>query len=326
MALGGHLFGQATDSFDIATFNAPAGWGKARIIDSYRISTSSTTGPEFCLITITKSMPALGNSRVNFDAAWQTLVREAVGATAAPEVAAPVDTGDGWEAVSGHSLFAKDGANGVALLATITGHSTMMNVLILTNSKIYQKEIAAFLDSVRLKAPAAAAGGDVSAVVGKWAMTTGSGYARNNGTSSYVKREYTFSPGGTYVFLVKTFSYTMRELLFTREEGTYTLSGGSLTITPKSGYIEQWTKAKVAEADGRLSETDNWGKLVSTQKTKLETVTYRISKEYFSGIDEWQLIMQASAPTSREGPFVSSTDHPNSYFYKTQKWPIEPPK
>ena len=116
MALGGHLFGQATDSFDIATFNAPAGWGKARIIDSYRISTSSTTGPEFCLITITKSMPALGNSRVNFDAAWQTLVREAVGATAAPEVAAPVDTGDGWEAVSGHSLFAKDGANGVALL------------------------------------------------------------------------------------------------------------------------------------------------------------------------------------------------------------------
>ena len=35
-------------------------------------------------------------------------------------------------------------------------------------------------------------------------------------------------------------------------------------------------------------------------KPFLETVTYRISKEYFSGIDEWQLIMQASAPTSRE--------------------------
>jgi starvation-inducible outer membrane lipoprotein len=118
----------------------------------------------------------------------------------------------------------------------------------------------------------------------------------------------------------------MRNLLFTKETGTYQLNGNSLTLIPQKGYIQAWTKGSVVDSTGRRSETDNWGKLVSTQPTKLEKVTYQISKQYFSGIQEWQLVMQAVKPTERDGPFTANAAFPNSWLYGTQKFPIVPPQ
>jgi hypothetical protein len=153
LVLCGSLLGQGPDTFDISTFKTPAGWKKHVSSDQLRISTASSKGPEFCVITMTRSMPSLGNSRKNFDAAWQTLVK-AVGVTTAPDIDKPIDTGGGWEVLSGNSTFTKDGTNGVALLVTITGHSTMMNVLVLTNTQLYDDAVTDFIESVTLKAPA----------------------------------------------------------------------------------------------------------------------------------------------------------------------------
>jgi hypothetical protein len=211
----------------------------------------------------------------------------------------------------------------------------MVNALVLTNTQAYEPTITAFLNSISFKKPdqsttvrPADAGSEATDVVGSWgaASSNQSSYAVSNGLGGYIKKQYTFSPNGTYEFLVKTFQYTMRNLLFTKETGTYQLNGNSLTLIPQKGYIQEWTKAAVVDNTGRRSETDNWGKLVSTGATKLEKVTYQISKRYFSGIQEWQLVMQASKQTERDGPFTTNADFPNSWLYGTQKYPIVPPQ
>lgn len=325
-------FAQAKETFDIATFQTPKGWNKQAGQDSLRISTENG-GDAFCLITIFKSIQGLSDPKENFGAAWETIVKEAVNVASEPEVTGPSPADNGWEAVVGAAPFEKDGIKGIAMLVTASGGGKMVNSLILTNSQNYESEIRAFLASIKLKTPdatpvrnAAKSGSDVSAIVGKWGMTSSDQTSPALGGGGYIARQYDFYPDGTYVFMIKTFAYTSRELLFTKETGKYRLVGNRLTITPQKGYIQSWTKGKVIESDGRTSETDKWGKLVKTQNRPLETVTYEISREYFSGIGEWQLVLRTSAPTQREGPFVSSSAFPNSYIYGTQKYPVEPPK
>ena len=333
LLLSGVALSQTTETFDIATFKAPLGWKKE--VKEKVLQLSIDDGADaYCLITLFKSIPSAGDSTDSFKASWATIVKETVNPTSGPQML-PADNKEEWKAVGGYAPFDKEGAKGVVVLLNISGYGKMVNVLVLTNTQKYEPTMTAFLESISLKTPeaspvqtAAPAGGDVSAIVGSWGMTTSdqSSFAMSHGTSGYIKRQYDFSPNGTYVFMVKTFSYAMSDLLFTKETGTYRLVGNSLTITPQTGYIQGWTKGTVIGGDGRVSQSDYWGKLVKTQPTKLEMVTYQISKEYFSGIDEWQLVMRTAVPTQREGPFVSSSTFPNSYFYKTQKYPVEPPK
>jgi len=333
LALTTASFGQKSETFDIATFRIPGGWTKQAGQNSLQISTEDGQNA-YCLITLFKAIPAVGSADENFQASWETIVKEAVTVNAKAEMM-PANNKEEWKALGGFSPFEKEGQKGVAVLLNISGYGKMVNVLVLTNTQKFEPNITAFLESMSLKAPATVpaqtsppTSADVSAIVGSWGMTTNnqSAYAMNNGISGYIKRQYDFNSNGTYVFMIKTFMPTSSELLFTKETGTYKLNGNSLTITPQKGYIQGWTKGTVVGGDGRASTTDKWGKLVKTQPTKLEAVTYQISKEYFSGIDEWQLVMRTAAPTQREGPFVSGSAFPNSYFYKTQKYPVEPPQ
>ncbi len=320
---------QAPETFDVATFKSPKGWQKQAGANSVQFSTSSNA--DYCLITLFKSIPGLGDSKENFDAAWGTIVKETVTVSSAPEMAA-TSTENGWEIQTGYSPFEKDGAKGSAMLVTASGFGKMVNALILTNAPSYEPAISAFLGSIKLKKlavvvkPRLEDASDVSAIVGSWGMDSSDQRSPAVGGGGYIKRQYDFNGDGTYVFMIKTFSYVSTELLFTKETGTYRLNGNSLTVTPKKGSIQAWTKGTVIEAGGRKAQTDNWGNLVKTQPSNLETVTYQISKEYFSGIDEWQLVMRTATPTQREGPFVNNSAFPNSYFYKTQKYPIEPPR
>jgi len=48
---------------------------------------------------------------------------------------------------------------------------------------------------------------------------------------------------------------------------------------------------------------------------QLEKVTYKFTKHYFSGIQEWNLVLQADKATEREGPFSSNATFPNAWYY-----------
>ena len=147
--------GQAQETFDIATFRSPAGWARQASETSLQISTEDKAKGTYCLITLFNSIPGLGNPKENFDAAWDTIVKETVNPTAAPQMF-PADKRGEWLLVGGFAPFEKNGEKGVAVLFTATGFGKMVNALVLTNTQAYEAATTAFLESISFKMPAGA--------------------------------------------------------------------------------------------------------------------------------------------------------------------------
>jgi len=143
---------QTLESFDIATFQAPESWHRQASQNSMQISTEDKTNGTYCLITLFKSIPGTNNSKENFDAAWETVVKGTVNVSTAPQMASPAKENE-WEVQSGVAAFEKNKEKGIAMLVTISGFGKMVNVMILTNTQAYEQNISAFLDSVSLKKP-----------------------------------------------------------------------------------------------------------------------------------------------------------------------------
>jgi hypothetical protein len=143
---------QTSETFDIATFQPPKSWHKEASQNSLQISTEDKANGTYCLITLFKSLPGTKNSKENFDAAWETVVKGTVNVSTAPQMSSPVN-GNEWEAQSGVAGFEKNKEKGIAMLVTISGFGKMVSVMILTNTQAYEQNISAFLDSVSLKKP-----------------------------------------------------------------------------------------------------------------------------------------------------------------------------
>lgn len=324
---------QASETFDIATFQPPAGWKKQNKLGVVIFSTSNEQKGTYAMITLYPSGISSGNPKIDFETDWQEFVAGQMGVKTKPEFE-PAKTAESWAIITGSAAFENDLGPAAVLMNTYSGHGRAFSAAVVFNSPDYVPSIEAFAASIKLKKPEPTAGRqteqgtDAVAVVGIWGATSSdqSSFAVNHGISGYITRQYTFYPNGTYEFLGKLFAYTSRELLFTKETGTYQLNGNSLTISPQRSVIQAYTKATVIGANGRPAETDNWGKLVSTQSRPIEKVTYRISKVYMSGTEKWQLRLESAKPTGRDGPFTGSSTFPNTWFYETQRFPIEPPK
>ncbi len=143
--------------FDITTYTAPRGWKKQSTESTIRYSKEDAAKGTYCLLMLFKALPGTPDSKENFNAAWETVVKEVVAVSAVPTMLAP-SSENGWEAQSGYAPFTKDGNNGIALLVTSSGFNKMVNILALTNSDVYQQEMTAFLASVTLKKLTAAPG------------------------------------------------------------------------------------------------------------------------------------------------------------------------
>ncbi len=140
-------------------------------------------------------------------------------------------------------------------------------------------------------------------VVGTWGVgtTVASGTTMNVNEGSVIT-QYIFNANGTYSFHIKTFRYQLDKLLLTRETGTYQISGTNLTLNPQKTVIESWSRK-----DG----TDNWGKLLSSQKKELEKTTYQFfTQDFGSGM---VLVLRANTLTKRDGRFNNSSN--DAWFY-----------
>ncbi len=307
---------QTLETFDISTFRAPKGWAKQS--DQYSVRMSTSAGDDFCLIALFKSLSSLGAPKTDFQASWDTIVKDAVAPASAPAMQ-PAENKDGWEISTGYAPFEKDGTRGVAMLVTATGSGQMVNVMILTNTQAYEKDIGAFLDSISLKKPAAArnqpaaaaAAPSENSIIGTWGQNVGASMTYGDpvaaGMAGYGKYQYTFNPNGTYTFVAKTFRMSYDKIILVVENGTYQISGDSLAIKPQKSVIQAWSK---------LNGGDGWGRMLTSQARKLEPVTYKFTKHYFSGIQEWNLVLQAEKPTDRDGAFSTFTQFPNAWYYK----------
>jgi len=300
---------QTSETFDVISFKAPKGWEKKPAESAVQFTKEDKAKGSYCLMILYKSVPGTPNAKENFDLAWTSLVKEMVTVSDAPQME-PAVTEDGWETHSGYAAFESEGNKGIVVLVTASGFDKMVNLMILTNTDAYEKEISSFLASLSLKKPEAAtrqtpaAADDKTPIIGTWAMSASD--QATNGVRGYIKRQYTFSSNGTYSFFVKTFSPNSSKLLLTKENGTYQISGDIITINPQKSVIEAWSKKDAA---------DKWGNLLSSQKRNLEKTNYRFTKHYFSGIQLWNLVLQADKATEREGPFSSNTTFSNAWYY-----------
>ena len=281
-----NTFAQKQETFDIATFQAPKGWIKQVGTDAIQFSSEDKAAGTFCLISLFKSVPGLNGSKENFDAAWDTIVKEAVNPSAPPQMQ-PAANKDGWEITSGFAQFEKDGAKGAAVLVTASGYGTMVNILVLTNSDAFEKTVSAFLESVSLKkpavenpAPAPVAQNGQPSLAGNYWKQGGirGGMLGHSGLSTGTfSKTYQFNADGTYKFFVENMQLAAPKYYLENEEGTYKVSGNTITITAKKASFKQHrlTKEEAPSASGNLPlvtaqyrfefwlHNDNWALLLS---------------------------------------------------------------
>jgi len=240
-------FAQSTETFDIATYQRPNGWTKQAGQDSVQFSIADEN--DYCIITVFRSLPGLGSSKEDFDAAWSTIVKEAVTVSAAPQML-PAETRGEWQIRGGLAPFEKDGQKGVALLYTASGFGRMMTALVLTNTQAFEPELTVFLGSIsfkKLKAvrqPPAPVGptGSQPALAGNFWKQGGiqGGMLGHVGLASATySKTYQFLSDGTYKFFTVNMQLAAPKYYLENEEGTYSVTGNTVTITAKKASFSQ---------------------------------------------------------------------------------------
>ena len=142
------------ETFDYATYTAPQGWKKDTNENAIQFTKEDAATGAYCAITLFKAIPAKPIAQNNFDLAWTSVVKEMVPVSSAPVMEMP-DTENEWQILSGYSAFDKDGNKGVVVLVTATSNSKMMNLIVLTNTDVFEKEMTAFIESITLQKLAA---------------------------------------------------------------------------------------------------------------------------------------------------------------------------
>ncbi|MBN8674079.1 MAG: hypothetical protein J0L56_08095 [Chitinophagales bacterium] len=137
-------------TFDIATYSLPKGWQKETTASAVLLSREDPGKDIYCFMQLYKSLPGAADSKANFDDAWETIVKKAVTIASPPEMQ-PAATDNGWEIQSGYALYESDDTKGIAMLITSSSNGKMVNLVILTNTDSYEKDISAFLESISLK-------------------------------------------------------------------------------------------------------------------------------------------------------------------------------
>ncbi len=291
---------QTRQTFDIATFQPPLGWSKRTSDASLQFSTEDKAKGTYCLITLLASVPGTGDPKKNFNAAWQTVVKTVVDPTAVPQMFPSANKED-WKAEGGFAPFEKDGEKGVAVLFTLSGYGKMVNILVLTNTTDHEPTITAFLESVSLKKPAEenrpqAPGNQIGSqpsLAGNFWKQGGirQGMLGHAGLSTATfSKTYQFLSDGTYKFFTVNMQLAAPKYYLENEEGTYKVTGNTITITPRKASFSQH----------RLNKEDP---PIKSGNLPLSTVQY--SFEFWLHDDNWALLLSPvdGNENKRDGTF-----------------------
>jgi len=321
-------------TFDLITFTPPQGWTKnvEETLLSYTITDSKTN--TWCRIMVIKSTVSKETIEADFESEWQELIVKNYNPTDSRKESEVQET-EGWKIKAGSTKFTFNNGEAIAMLTTASGYDRCVSIVAVTNNQDYLKDIEELIASVDLIKPTSISSQAENhsqtndntvapALIGKWSKTStsNSNYAVTNGLHQYHKMQYEFKPNGTYHFLYRSFSY-MPDIYIAKENGTYVIQGNSITIIPQTSVFETWSKATTVDANGKDASLDKLGKLKTSQKRTLEKITYQFTTEYFSGINEWSLILEYNKQTERDGPYNGGSSFPNAWFYKPAKFPIK---
>jgi hypothetical protein len=311
-------FAQQEETFDLVTYTTPKGWQKELLKNSISFTSVNNATNTWCQIHIMKSTTSKGNIEADFESEWQELIVANYKPTETRQLNEVVQS-DGWKIKASVVKFTFNNSDALAMLTTASGFQRCTSIVAITNSEEYSKDIEALLSSVVLKKmtpeTSNVAGvpevpqtnNDASSVIGTWGLALVVPYRTGTeGSAGSTVKQYTFYANNTFTFYTKTFSYSYNKLLLVKEKGTYQISGNMITINPQSSALEAWSKK---------DDTDNWGKLLSTENRPLEKITYQFTKHYYSGVQEWNLVLQASPETKRDGHYANTSTFTNAWLY-----------
>jgi hypothetical protein len=307
------------ETFDMTTYTVPVSWKKESTETAIQFTKENKSNGSYCVITLFKAVPATSKAKENFDMAWTSVVKEMVTIAAPPEML-PSALENGWEAVTGYAPFEKDGNKGVALLVTSSGYDKMVNIIIFTNSDLYEKDMAAFLESVSLIKPVAAPQQNNTEQKFKETNTKTAGALTNfiwkshqnrkdamGNNAGYSTNSYQFYSNGTYKFSNTTFQYHLPKYYMISEEGTYEVNGNKITLKPLKSkfYVRQREKTDPVIKSGNLS---------------LDVVQYNF--EYATVYDRLRLVLVPGneKETTRDGVFnyYVNGQKSKSYLYDAE--------
>ncbi len=303
-------------TFDLTTYSVPTGWKDVSTEYAAGYAITNNQKGTYCQIAIYKSTNSKGSLIEDFESEWQELIIKTYKPSTKPELI-PSASENGWDAQRGVAPFDFNGGQSIAMLVTMSNQIRCMSIVILTNTEDYQSAIEKFLTSVNMKKTEisvetknSALDNTLNSIVGTWGKGSSVNAKYNDPVSSsnagYSKEQYTFFDDGKYTYVSKIFRSSMTTILIGKESGLYQMNGSVLNIIPKEGTNEEWTKK-----DG----VDQYGQLKSKQNRNLEKVNYQFTKHYFSGIQQWNLVLQGDNTTQRDGAFSTNTTFKNAWYY-----------
>ncbi len=307
-------------TFDIVSYNEPARWTPKQGNDYF--SYSKIDGSSWAQIAIYQHRISEGDIQKDFDKDWKELVAATSRDISAPEKTSP-QSAEGWTVMSGSGVWQFNGANVASILTIYSNNKVCVSILCNATAQPYLKDYQTLIGSLDLDASksietpigsnnssTANSNSSMNAIhsslAGLWCdnILETSGYL--NGypqyTAGYFRKEYSFNADGTYVFRIKNWSVYMKDILFTYETGTYSISGNQLTIAPTQGKGEWWSKAT-------SGKTNEWGTLLKASDYKLEKVTYAFEIKYYSGTQNYSLILKSGKATQRENSQQTETQY-----------------
>ncbi|MBS1758535.1 MAG: lipocalin family protein [Bacteroidetes bacterium] len=302
-------------TFNVVSYTQPAGWQKTENEGGVQLSVTDKKTNGYAIAIITKATVSNAPANENFNNDWKRLVKGSVKVNNEPTMTEPANE-NGWNVLSGSANYTDGAVKGVATLLNATGNGQAVSVLLMTNTQKYQNELLNFINSLELsEAPeqqnnmAVNSGSTNSAIIGLWTsyILETNGYQQY--TAGYLRKEYLFKNDGTYIFRNKQWLTKAKDILFIYESGTYTVNGNQLTITPKQGKGQFWSKT---------NSSKEWGKLVKSSDYKPETVTYTFQiiddATYGNGI-----VLKPGKPTERDGGKFNAADDPFEFRYSFRK-------
>ncbi|MFL5773215.1 MAG: hypothetical protein ACJ75F_08660 [Flavisolibacter sp.] len=180
-----HLFAQA-QTFDIASFVAPAGWQR---LDSNGVvgffDTKTNNGiTTFCQILLYPSHASSGNAAKDFNSEWAKRVVKKTGTKNKPTVLTQ-KTPDGWTVVRGYSNITQKQMAYTIMLISMSGFGKQMSALVNIAGENYKTDVTAFFEKFQLSS-----GG---------AVQNNSNNTQSNltGSASLANYVYTAPPGWT---------------------------------------------------------------------------------------------------------------------------------
>lgn len=293
-------------TFDVVSYALPKGWQELKNEAGIQLSITDKKNASYAIAIVTKATASTASATENFNNDWLKLVKGTVQVSTEPIMQQPTNE-NGWDVISGGANYA-DGANtGMATLLTATSGEQMVSVVLMTNTKQYQNELLAFIQSLKLSKAmqisinnqATTNKANSSSIMGLWCDNhlEISGYF--NGypqyTAGYFRREYLLKEDGTYIFRLKNWSTLMKEILFAYESGTYVVQGNQLIIIPNQGRGEWWSK--------KDNNASLWGNGLKASDYKLEKTNYTFEIKYYSGTDSYSLILNSKKNTERDGTY-----------------------